>query len=181
MARDVSNISIYPMYLFIYSSTPYFYNNHHNIEIGFWVRTWVWRLSKGKIAFNSTNWYGGEVKGLERTIWSTFPRSLEKFEVLQQAHKSLQWVNFLVRCEVVSKLILCLESVAFLCSVVSRVGVELHGTWWGEGGLICITIFRNFARLSAAQVVLHMTQRASGKTAEFIRSTQDTRTKTPQK
>ena len=38
----------------------------------------------------------------------------------------------------------------------------------GAGGLICITVFRNFALLSAAQFVLHMTQRASGETVEFI-------------
>lgn len=37
----------------------------------------------------------------------------------------------------------------------------------GQGGLICITIFRNLALLST-KVVLHMTQRASGKIVEFI-------------
>ena len=38
----------------------------------------------------------------------------------------------------------------------------------GGWGLICITVFRNFALLSAAQVVLHTTQRASGEIVEFI-------------
>ena len=52
------------------------------------------------------------------------------------------------------------------CGLQSGGGVD--GTGWGEWGLICITVFRNFALLSAAQVVLHTTQRASGEIVEFI-------------